>query len=171
MRRCFSISLRVMLGESSASPSATVRTAAYRVWRGASLSRKPLAPARRAARTYSSRSNVVSTSTRVAERGSPQISRVAAMPSTRGIRTSMSTTSGRCRRTSSTASRPSAASPTTSRSGWVREHRGEPGAHQLLVVGDHHPDRHRGTAATAGTGMRACTRKPSSVGPASTSPP
>ena len=51
------------------------------------------------------------------------------------------------------------------------EHRGEPGAHQLLVVSDDDPDRHRGTAATAGTGIRACTRKPSAVGPAWTSPP
>ena len=63
-----------------------------------SLSRNPLAPARSAPKTYSSSSNVVSTITRVpAQRrvggdGAPWPRR----PSMRGIRTSMSTTSGAC---------------------------------------------------------------------------
>lgn len=45
--------------------------------------------------------------------GSAQISDVAVRPSTSGIRMSMITTSGRSSRVSLTASRPSAASPTT----------------------------------------------------------
>ena len=60
-----------------------------------SFSRNPLAPARRAWKTYSSRSNVVRTSTRVAAvRSSAAMRRVASMPSTPGMRMSMSTTSG-----------------------------------------------------------------------------
>jgi hypothetical protein len=47
------------------------------------------------------------------------IRRVAAMPSRRGMRTSMITTSGSRSRHRSTAAAPSAASPTTAKSGWV----------------------------------------------------
>jgi hypothetical protein len=54
------ISRRVTDGASSASPAATTRTACTSSAAGASLSRKPLAPARSASYTYSSRSNVVS---------------------------------------------------------------------------------------------------------------
>ena len=58
------------------------------------LSRKPLAPARKAGKTDSSTSNVVSTTTRGAAAPSRSISsRVAATPSSRGMRTSISTTS------------------------------------------------------------------------------
>ena len=46
-------------GASRASPAATTRTAWTRSSRRTSLSRKPLAPARSASNTYSSRSNVV----------------------------------------------------------------------------------------------------------------
>ena len=61
-----------------------------------SLSRKPLAPERSASKTYSSRSNVVSTMTFVSSHfGSARIRRVASRPSICGIRMSMSTTSGR----------------------------------------------------------------------------
>ena len=42
-----------------------------------------------------------------------QITRVASIPSITGIRTSISTTSGRCSTLSRTASAPSAAAPTT----------------------------------------------------------
>ena len=49
----------------------------------------------------------------------PASRRVASMPSTRGMRTSMSTTSACSRRATVTASSPSAASPTTTRSGWA----------------------------------------------------
>ena len=66
-------------GASRASPAATTRTAATRSSRGRSLSRNPLAPARRASNTYSSRSKVVRISTRTgsaragpASRGSPR---------------------------------------------------------------------------------------------------
>ncbi len=58
-----------------------------------SLSRKPLAPARSAAKTYSSRSNVVRISV-CTPQASAVIWRVASMPSMTGIRTSISTTSG-----------------------------------------------------------------------------
>ena len=59
-----SISRRVTAGAKSEPPSATTRIAARSCASGASLSRKPLAPARSAAKTYSSRSKVVRTSTR-----------------------------------------------------------------------------------------------------------
>ena len=59
-----SISRRVTAGANSEPPSAMTWIAARSCASGASLSRKPLAPARRAANTYSSRSKVVSTSTR-----------------------------------------------------------------------------------------------------------
>jgi len=63
------------------------------------------------------RSNVVSISTRAGGEPSSAITRrVASIPSSCGIRMSISTTSGLSRRASSTASMPSAASPTTSRS-------------------------------------------------------
>ncbi len=84
---------------------------------GASLSRKPLAPARSASTTYSSRSKVVSTSTFAGPScPGPVICRVASTPSIRGIRMSISTTSGCSARTWSSACRPSPASPTTARS-------------------------------------------------------
>ena len=62
---------------------------------GASLSRKPLAPARSASKTYSSRSNVVRISTRVDPPPPSRRRRVASIPSRSGMRTSISTTSGR----------------------------------------------------------------------------
>src|SRR6266540_1801660 len=61
-------------------------------------------------------SKVVSMTTFVSAPSSASRRRVASMPSTSGIRTSMRTTSGRRRRASSTASRPFAASPATSMS-------------------------------------------------------
>src|SRR6476619_5228601 len=53
------ITRRVTTGESSASPPATTWIASTSCSGGVSLSRKPLAPARSASYTYSSRSNVV----------------------------------------------------------------------------------------------------------------
>ena len=86
-------------GASSASPSATTRTAASRSSGSVSFSRKPLAPARSASYTYSSRSNVVRISTRVAAvASSPVMRRVASSPSISGMRMSISTTSGRSAR-------------------------------------------------------------------------
>ena len=60
---------RVTDGASSASPSATTRTACSSSSGGAFLSRKPLAPACSASKTYSSRSNVVRITTRLCELG------------------------------------------------------------------------------------------------------
>ena len=108
------ISRRVMLGASRASPAATTRIAVIRSAGRVSLSRKPLAPARSAPNTYSSRSKVVRMITRApADSGAAVIWRVASMPSSTGIRTSISTTSGWAARATATASAPLAASPTT----------------------------------------------------------
>ena len=85
-----------MRGETTASPRATVRMAATSSAGGTSLRRKPLAPARSALKAYSSRSKVVSISTRVSPPASEVVmARVASMPSRTGMRTSISTTSGR----------------------------------------------------------------------------
>ena len=79
---------------------------------------RPEAPARSAPSTYSSISNMVRTSTRVsASAGSAQMRRVASMPVSPGIWMSMTTTSGRTPADSATTSTPSAAWPTTVRSG------------------------------------------------------
>ena len=59
MRANFWITRLVIVGERSAAPSATVRIAAISCSGESSLSTKPLAPARNASKTYSSRSNVV----------------------------------------------------------------------------------------------------------------
>src|SRR5205823_1514020 len=83
---------------------------------GTSLSMKPLAPACSASYTYSSMSKVVSITTFVSIPSRSSRRRVASIPSSSGMRTSMSTTSGRSRCVSSIASRPSEASPTTSMS-------------------------------------------------------
>ena len=66
------------------------------------------------------RSNVVMTTTASGSATpGPASRRVASMPSVPGIRMSNRHTSGRRRRASSTARRPSAASPTTSMPGWA----------------------------------------------------
>src|SRR6266545_255201 len=136
------INRRVTDGASNASPPATTRTPVIRSAPDASLSRKPLAPAPSASYTYSSRSNVVKMSTfgpggtlppstsdsaraagsapqrpRLARDRPPTISAVAARPSSTGMRTSITTTSGDSWAHSSTAARPSPARPTTSMSG------------------------------------------------------
>ena len=108
-RPTWSSSWRVTAGASTASPAATARTASTTSRVGASLSRKPLAPARSASMMYSSSPKVVRMSTRW--RGSR---RVASMPSMPGMRMSISTTSGRCASAAATASSPVAASATTS---------------------------------------------------------
>jgi hypothetical protein len=66
---------------------------------------EPAAPAAIALRTSSSSSNVVSTRILVAG-VCARIARVAAMPSTSGMRRSIKTTSGRSRAVTVTASRP-----------------------------------------------------------------
>jgi len=93
LRANASMRRRVTDGASKALPAAAARTAAIRSPRGESLSRKPLAPARSASYTYSSRSKVVRITTFGA--GEPRVSRrVASSPSMPGIRMSISTTSG-----------------------------------------------------------------------------
>jgi hypothetical protein len=115
--RCANASIRrrVTVGASMALPAAAARTAAMRSARGESLSRNPLAPARSASYTYSSRSKVVSMTTLgVCGPSEPPVSsRVASSPSMPGMRMSMSTTSGWCAAADATAAAPSAASPTT----------------------------------------------------------
>src|SRR5690606_3462549 len=109
------INVRVTLGDSSAPPSATVRMACSRSAGGVSFSRNPLAPCRRASKTYSSISNVVSTMMRVSVScGSAVIRRVASRPSMPGMRMSINTTSGRSSRAMVTAATPSAAWPANS---------------------------------------------------------
>ena len=107
-----------MPGDSSASPAAITRIAASSSQGGVSLSTKPLAPALSAAKTYSSRWNVVRISTpAVVVAGSPVICRVASMPSCIGILMSIKMTSGISCRASVTAWLPVPASPTVTRSG------------------------------------------------------
>jgi hypothetical protein len=80
------ISRRVTLGDSSASPVATTRTARTSSAGSVCLTRKPLAPARSASNTYSSSSNVVRITTRTpASRPSPAI---GAWPAARPSRAS-----------------------------------------------------------------------------------
>ena len=89
------IKLRVAEGDNNASPCATARTARASSSGSDPLPINPLAPARSAATIFVSFSNVVRINTRVAAKsGSPQIFSVAAIPSSSGMRISMSTTSG-----------------------------------------------------------------------------
>ena len=68
--------------------------------------------------------------------------RVASMPSMPGMRTSMSTTSGARSAHRATASTPSAASPPDLEAlGRVDDHP-QPGADEVLVVGEEHADAH-----------------------------
>ena len=123
---------------------------------GVSLSRKPLAPARSASKTYSSRSNVVTTRTRGAPSPEARIRRVASMPSSTGMRTSISTTSGR----SAAAERDGllAVGGLADDVDAVRlEDHPQPGPHEVLVVGDddasascRQPGQHGEPAARAG---------------------
>ena len=102
----------------SESPAARMRIASSSCSGGVSFTRNPAAPARSAANTCSSRSNVVRMRIAGDDPGSASRMRaVAPMPSRSGMRMSMSTTSGRARTASSIASRPFWASPTTLRSG------------------------------------------------------
>ena len=99
-------------------PLATLRMAVIRSAGGASFSRKPLAPALSPAKTYSSRSKVVRMMTLLSGPAAVMAA-VAAIPSMPGIRTSISTTSGRRADAIATPAAPSAASPATSMSGSV----------------------------------------------------
>ena len=162
--RCASISRRVMLGASRASPAATACSPAHSCARGTLFSRKPLAPARRAAYTTSSSSTVVSTSTRVP--GAGQSAGGLECRRRRASATSIRTTSGSVSATRRTASSPSAAIADDLEVRVAAHDRDQPVADQLLVVRDDDPD-HAGSR-----GRVACRRKPPlSVLPADRVPP
>ncbi len=143
-----STSRRIGAGETSASPAAAARTASRISSGGACFSRKPLAPASRPSNTYSSRSNVVSRTTRGGGGASATTRRVASIPLSCGIRTSIMTTSGRSSAALATASRPLAASPTTVEVWLGAEHCCHSGPHHRLVIDDQDADGHRGLAGT-----------------------
>jgi hypothetical protein len=105
-----------MAGDSIGSPASTLPIAATISAGGVSLSRNPFAPAASARTTYSSASNVVNTIT-FGGSGSAVMAAVAAMPSITGMRKSIRTMSRPPPCAASTASRPFAASATTSMSG------------------------------------------------------
>jgi len=132
-----------------------------------SLRRKPVAPWRSAVRTMSSG---------VERRQDDDPGGGALLPQPpgrgqavhRGIRMSIRTTSGCSRTTRSTASCPSAASPTTSKSGTPARIIRRPGPHHRVVVGEDDADRgHAGTAASPGG---RSPRRPRSRGRASRPP-
>lgn len=108
-------SRRVAPGDSKASPAATTRIARTRSAGSVCFTKNPVAPDRMASKTYSSSSNVVSTTTLTsANCGSDAIIRVAPRPSSIGMRMSINTTSGASSRVRRTAFSPLSASPTTS---------------------------------------------------------
>ena len=90
---------------------------------------------------YSSRSNVVSTMTR-ARLSAAMIRRVASMPSSSGMRMSISTTVGSKRAAFWTASSPFVASATTDEVGLVGEQHAKARPDQRLVVGHEDADAH-----------------------------
>ena len=94
--------------------------------------------------------------------------RVAAIPSRAGMRTSISTTSGRSAGSSSTACRPSAQLGDDLEAVGRREDSREAGADDRLVVDEGGSD-HRLPRSSSGSSQR--TRQPSRVGPAVSSPP
>ncbi len=96
-------------------PPAAARTAWISSFGAVSLSRKPAPPSVTARRTFSRSPKVVRISAR-APGATLDSSPSAVSPSITGIWMSSSTTSTRCDRASSSASRPSAASATTSMS-------------------------------------------------------
>ncbi len=110
---CAALSKAAWAAGSSTDCPATAASSARRMSsRDASLVRYPAAPAERPAMMESSSAKVVRTTTgSVGWRA--RIARVASTPSMRGMRRSMSTTSGACVAARSRASRPSPARPTT----------------------------------------------------------
>ena len=94
------------------------------------------------------------------------------MPSSSGMRMSMSTTSGRSSSARSTASAPSARLADDLQVVLGVEDHPEPRAHERLVVGDQDADAHAACTSSRASGSRARTSNPPSArGPASTSPP
>ena len=129
------IRVRVTEGDSIGSSSTTLRIASTICGGGVSLSRNPSAPAASASTTCSSASNVVSTITRGGF-GRACSSRVAPSPSRRGIRMSMSTTSGRSSPASRTPSSAVGGLADHLDVGVAAQHQGERGPHQRVVVDD-----------------------------------
>ncbi len=116
-RRWRSISLRVRAGASSVSPAATVRMGGQQLVAQCVLQQEAAGPG--AQRLVDVGVRVVGGKHQdpgAAVRSAGQLAG-ASMPSSSGIRTSITITSGRNWRASRTASRPVAASPTTSSSG------------------------------------------------------
>ena len=105
-------------GERYAAPPETARMPAINSRGSPDLSTKPLTPRLRAWAMNSSSENVVSIISEVPG-ATRRSSWAAASPSRRGIRMSSRAMSGLCLSVSSTASRPSAASATTSSPGSV----------------------------------------------------
>ena len=131
-----------MLGATTASPLATARIAEQQV-RGRRVLEQE------AARAGAQRGVGVLVEVEGGEdddprRGSPEatIRRVASTPSMPGIRTSISTTSGARRATSSIACLPSAASPTTVEVRLRVEDHAKAHPQQLLIVDEHDARRH-----------------------------
>ncbi len=87
------------------------------------------------------------------------------------MRTSMSTRSGSYSSTRRTASAPSAASPTISRSLLGLEDHAEALAQQRLVVGQHDADRHGAAGALQSRSVAATSQPPAARGPATSVPP
>ena len=150
--RMNSVSMRrVTAGASIASPAATARTASASVVADASLSRNPLAPARNARNTYSSRSNVVSTMNPGVWRGRATIRAVASSPVAHGHAHvhqnniglgPVRDLDGRC---------PIGYRTDDLDTGLRTQQHDYPLPHQRLIVRDEHPDRHGGTCRTART--------------------
>ena len=130
-------------GASSACPSASTRTAWTSSSAGASFTRKPLAPARRASMMYSSMSYVVMTSTRGGVRSAwATICRVASMPSMIGIRTSITMTAGRRRWAMPDGLGAIGRLADDGQVGFGLQAGAQGSPHEGLVVGDQHGDRH-----------------------------
>ena len=96
----------------------------------------------------------------------PTMNRVASIPSSCGIWMSMTHDVGRVSPTTCSASRPSAAAPTTSMPECA-EQRDQAVAHDLVVVDDHDADglgRSWGSLPTSGRGSQALTMVPPPAG-------
>ena len=137
------ISALVARGDSSDSPDATTRIASISTSGSTPLPRNPLAPARSAATTYSSASNVVSTSTLTSFRAaSDVISSVAESPSVPG-HPDVHQHDVRLRGVHLPHGIRAVDGLTDDlQIGRRGQQRGEAGADQLLVVGDEHADGH-----------------------------
>ena len=137
--------------------AATVCTAAIRSSGGASLSRKPLAPARSASNTYSSRSKVVRTRTARPAPRARRSARVASRPSIAGHPdVHHHHVAAAAARASATAAAPSPASPTTSMAGSTSKILRRPARTRGWSSTSRTPIRHR---AAPSSGSRARDRE------------